>query len=84
MSAIALTPRMRTTLRRASEIAESRNHNYVGTEHMLLALLDDPDGIGGGVLHRLQVAERARAEVERIVSSAGYARVRSDTLDHRP
>jgi ATP-dependent Clp protease ATP-binding subunit ClpC len=79
MSASVLTPRMQATLRRATEIAEARSHNYVGTEHVLLALLDDPDGIAGGVLHRLQVAERARAEVERILSSAGYARVGSDT-----
>ena len=47
MSAIALTPRMQTTLKRASEIATARNHNYAGTEHLLLALLDDPGGIGG-------------------------------------
>ena len=79
MSAIALTPRMQTTLRRATEIAEARSHTYVGTEHVLLALLDDPDGIGGGVLHRLQLAEQARAEVERILSSTGYSRSRHDT-----
>jgi len=83
MAATPLTPRMESTLRRASEIAAARGHLYLGTEHVLLALLDDPDGIGGGVLHRLQVAEKAQAELERILASSGYAQTPSDTLRDR-
>jgi ATP-dependent Clp protease ATP-binding subunit ClpA len=69
----ALTPRMEQTLARARELAQDRGHDYVGTEHVLLALLDDPNGIAGGVLHRLGYAPAVRDEVIRIIESDGYA-----------
>ena len=48
-----LTPRMKHTMVRAAELAAARGNAYLGTEHVLLALLDDPEGIAGGVMHRL-------------------------------
>lgn len=84
MTATPLTPRMETTLRRASEIATARGHGYLGTEHILLALLDDPDGIAGGVLHRLGAADKARAEIERILASPGYGQISTKALDDQP
>ena len=46
-------------------------HNYIGTEHLLLALVAEPDGIGGRVLREHGVdADRARAEVIRALT--GY------------
>ncbi len=38
-----LTPTLETSIRRALEIALERHHEYAGLEHLLLALLDDPD-----------------------------------------
>ncbi|GIW28167.1 MAG: ATP-dependent Clp protease ATP-binding subunit ClpA [Meiothermus sp.] len=38
-----LTPTLERTIRRALEIALERGHEYAGLEHLLLALLDDPD-----------------------------------------
>jgi ATP-dependent Clp protease ATP-binding subunit ClpC len=62
---------MKNTLARAGELARARRHGYLGTEHLLLALLDDPEGIAGGVLHRLGYAAAIRAEVVRIIESYG-------------
>jgi ATP-dependent Clp protease ATP-binding subunit ClpC len=69
----ALTPRMDHTLNRAGQLARGRGHDYLGTEHMILALLEDPDGIAGGVMHRLGYASAIRDEVVRIMGSDGYA-----------
>lgn len=38
-----LTPTLEQSIRRALSIAHERQHNYAGLEHLLLALLDDPD-----------------------------------------
>lgn len=38
-----LTPTLETSIRRALEIAHDAQHEYAGLEHLLLALLDDPD-----------------------------------------
>lgn len=68
----ALTMRVRRTLLDAWEIAERLGHNYVGTEHLLLALSRDPDGIAGQVLHHLGMADRVAEELERFVTSPSY------------
>lgn len=69
-----LTPRMKRTIWRAGELARARGHDYLGIEHLILALIDDPDGIAGGVMHRLECAAAVRAEVIRIIESDGYSR----------
>lgn len=66
------TPRVEQTLARAEEIAGELDHAYVGTEHLILALIDDANGIAGGTMHRLGVAEAIWAEVVRIMGSPGY------------
>lgn len=38
-----LTPSLESSIRRALELALERQHEYAGLEHLLLALLDDPD-----------------------------------------
>jgi len=68
------TPRVERTLERATEIARERGHGYLGTEHLLLALLDDSRGIAGGVIHRLGYATAIRDEVVGIIESDGYSR----------
>jgi ATP-dependent Clp protease ATP-binding subunit ClpC len=55
--------------RRVLHLAEKEelrlNHNYIGTEHILLALLQVPDGVGANVLQSLDVEpDLVRREVE--------------------
>jgi ATP-dependent Clp protease ATP-binding subunit ClpA len=45
----------RRTLALAKEEAQSLHHNYIGTEHLLLGLLREGDGIAAQVLHQLWV-----------------------------
>jgi ATP-dependent Clp protease ATP-binding subunit ClpC len=70
---ITPTPRVQRTLARAEEMARTRGHTYLGTEHLLLALLDDPDGIAGQVLHRDQRGPVLREAVERIMADPSYS-----------
>jgi ATP-dependent Clp protease ATP-binding subunit ClpA len=67
------TPRVKQTIERAGQEATKRGHDYVGTEHLLLALLADPGGIAGRVLQELGVAELAAQRVQDVMASPGYA-----------
>ena len=61
---LPLTPRAKKVIKYAIEEARSLNHNYVGTEHLLLGLLREEDGIAAEVLMNLgQKLEDVRAEV---------------------
>ncbi len=52
----------------AQEEARTLGHRHIGTEHILLALLREEDGVAGAVLESLDITlERARAEVVRII-----------------
>lgn len=48
-----LTPRAITVLELAADEAHHLNHHYVGTEHILLGLLRESEGIAAGVLESL-------------------------------
>lgn len=50
MGKLAHTPRMKRTLEIASEEAAMMGHNYVGTEHLVIALSQEHDGVAGQVL----------------------------------
>ncbi len=67
-----LTPRMRRSLQRAMEIARSNGQEVVGTEHVVLAFLDDRSGIAGMTIDKLGFADALRREVMRIIMSEGY------------
>jgi ATP-dependent Clp protease ATP-binding subunit ClpA len=54
-----LTPRASHVLEGAVEVALDMGHNYVGTEHLLLALYRYPGGIAVRVLHDLGLEENA-------------------------
>ncbi len=57
-----------TAQRLAQEEAQRLQHNYIGTEHLLLGLLREEKGVAGNVLTRLGVdLERARQAVEGVV-----------------
>ena len=52
----------------AGEAARKLNHEYIGTEHQLLGLLEESHGVGANVLTRLGIdLRRVRLEVEKIV-----------------
>ncbi|HPE85440.1 MAG TPA: ATP-dependent Clp protease ATP-binding subunit, partial [Chlamydiales bacterium] len=51
----ALTGKVKKVFEFANEEAASLNHNYVGTEHLLLALLRQPDGAAAQVLENLNI-----------------------------
>jgi len=58
---IPFTPRAKKVLELAAREALLFGHNYIGTEHLLLGLLDDEESLGGGALTDLGVTkERAR------------------------
>ena len=65
-----LTERARQVVVLAQEEARALKHNYIGTEHILLGLLREAEGLAARVLESLDVTfERARAQVLRIVGS---------------
>ncbi len=61
---IPYTPRVKKVLDLARREAKNLNHTYIGTEHLLLGLLREGDGIAAQVLRNLDVnLEQARIEV---------------------
>ncbi|MGQ9525159.1 MAG: ATP-dependent Clp protease ATP-binding subunit [Armatimonadota bacterium] len=82
-----LTPRAKRVIDLAYEEARQLNNNYIGTEHLLLGLVRESEGIAGRVLARLGVdLERCRREVialqdgETAMTPARH-RSRTPTLD---
>ena len=64
------TERARQVVVLAQEEARSLKHNYIGTEHLLLGLLREEEGVAARVLESLEVSvEEVRAAVVRIVGS---------------
>jgi ATP-dependent Clp protease ATP-binding subunit ClpC len=62
-----LTPRAKRVIDLAYDEARQLNNNYIGTEHLLLGLIREGEGLAGRVLSRLGVdLERTRAEVRRL------------------
>ncbi|MBC7294271.1 MAG: NDP-hexose 4-ketoreductase, partial [Thermoleophilia bacterium] len=62
------TERARQVIVLAQEEARMLRHNYIGTEHLLLGLLREADGVAARVLSSLEVSlEEVRGEVARIV-----------------
>ncbi len=60
----ALTGKVKKVFEFANEEASNLNHNYVGTEHLLLALLRQPDGVATQVLENLNInLKEVRKEV---------------------
>src|SRR6201989_1656738 len=64
------TERARQVVVLAQEEARTLKHNYIGTEHILLGLLREEEGLAARVLESLDITvERVRAQVGRIVGS---------------
>jgi len=66
---IGLTPRAKKVLELAVDEARRLNHHYVGTEHLLLGLIREGEGIAAGVLESMGInLERARNALTDILS----------------
>src|SRR5436190_7314228 len=75
MGEIGLTPRAKKVIELAVDEARRLNHHYIGTEHLLLGLVREGEGIAAGVLESLGVSlEKVRAQVIEVLhSSSGYS-----------
>lgn len=64
------TGRARSVLQLAQEEAQRLNHSYLGTEHILLGLIREGDGIAGSVFRNLGIElQKARSAVESTVGT---------------
>lgn len=71
MGEIGLTPRAKKVIELAVDEARRLNHHYIGTEHLLLGLVREGEGIAAGVLESLGVnLEKVRAQVMQVVSQS--------------
>ncbi len=65
-----LTDRARKVMALANQEAQRFNHEYIGTEHILLGLVKEGSGVGANVLKNLEVdLRKVRLEVERLVQA---------------
>ena len=72
------TDRARKVMQLANQEAQRFNHEYIGTEHILLGLVKEGSGVAANVLKNLDVdLRKIRLEVEKLVQSG------SRNGDHR-
>jgi ATP-dependent Clp protease ATP-binding subunit ClpC len=68
---IGLTPRAKKVIELAVDEARRLNHHYIGTEHLLLGLVREGEGIAAGVLESLGVnLEKVRTQTIQVLSQA--------------
>ena len=71
---IAITPRAKKVLELTAEEARMLGHNYIGTEHILLGLIREGEGVAAQVLARLGVdLDRVRAQVMQLLGGPAQA-----------
>src|SRR5262249_21030208 len=64
------TDRARKVMQLANQEAQRFNHEYIGTEHILLGLVKEGSGVAANVLKNLDIdLRKIRLEVEKIVQS---------------
>jgi ATP-dependent Clp protease ATP-binding subunit ClpC len=88
---IGLTPRAKKVIELAVDEARRLSHNYIGTEHLLIGLLREGEGVPAGVLESLGVnLDKVRGETSRILSQSasqsqgsgsGRTKTQTPTLD---
>ena len=87
---IGLTPRAKKVVELAVDEARRMNHTYIGTEHLLIGLLREGEGVAAGVLESLGVTlDKVRSETHRILShtsgqgqQSSRANTKTPTLDN--
>jgi ATP-dependent Clp protease ATP-binding subunit ClpC len=74
---IGLTPRAKRVIELAIDEARHLSHNYIGTEHILLGLLHEGEGVAAGVLDSFGLTiETARTEVTNVLSQGTAGRTK--------
>ena len=64
------TDRARKVMGLARQEAQRFNHDYIGTEHVLLGLVQEGSGVAASVLKNLEIdLKKIRSEVEKLVSN---------------
>ena len=83
---IGLTPRAKKVIELAVDEARRLNHHYIGTEHLLLGLVREGEGIAAGVLESLGVSlDKVRAQVIHVLSqSSSYTQHESRQATRTP
>ena len=85
MGEIGLTPRAKKVIELAVDEARRLNHHYIGTEHLLLGLVREGEGIAAGVLESLGVnLEKVRAQVMQVVSQSATVQQQSKQQTKTP
>ena len=75
------TDRARRVVVLAQEEARMLNHNYIGTEHILLGLIHEGEGVAAKALESLGISQEAvRQQVEEIIGQGQQAPVRPHPL----
>ena len=73
---IGLTPRAKKVIELAVDEARRLSHHYIGTEHLLIGLMREGEGVAAGVLESLGVnLDKVRAETNRILTQSAQQRV---------
>jgi ATP-dependent Clp protease ATP-binding subunit ClpC len=66
---IGLTPRAKKVIELAVDEARHLNHHYIGTEHLLLGVIREGEGIGAGVLESLGLSlQEVRTKIMQILA----------------
>ncbi|CCW36459.1 ATPase with chaperone activity, ATP-binding subunit [Chthonomonas calidirosea] len=80
-----LTPRAKRVIDLAYDEARQLNNNYIGTEHLLLGLIREGEGLAGRVLAKLGVdLERTRREVQALQDTDAPSNSRPTTRSRTP
>src|SRR5699024_10389275 len=70
MQSIHYTPRAKKVVELSQDEARKLSHSYVGTEHILLGLIREGEGVAARVLHNLDVnLNKARQQVLQLLGS---------------
>ena len=78
------TDRARRVIVLAQEEARMLNHNYIGTEHILLGLIHEGEGVAAKALESMGISlEDVRREVEEIIGQGSHTPATSP-LPHAP
>jgi ATP-dependent Clp protease ATP-binding subunit ClpA len=84
MGKLPQTPRAKKVIEYSMDEARGLNHNYVGTEHILLGLLREQEEVAAQVLTNLGLTlDHVRAEVLKLLDhGTDWDRIRKGVLDH--
>ena len=78
------TQKAQNTLNRSLALAREMGHTYIGSEHLLLALASEADGVASKVLEKFHItAEQIREEIENMVGTGVPSYVTSSDLTPR-